>query len=158
VGGIPPIHMVDGGKTLVRQQAPISCGPTCVLMLAHDQGILGDAAAVGGGKRGGGGDVKLTQTHELPGFLPKELQFNSSYVQNLGDLEKALATNGPAIIGLSGGGIGGHWVVADSVQGGNVTIRDPFHGWCIDVAGEVFFAAIDKDMKGGILHVKKGAV
>jgi hypothetical protein len=116
-------------------------------MLAHDMGFVGDASAIRNGK--------LMDEHELPSYLPKELAFNSSVVKDLATLKAALAANGPAILTLSGGGIGGHYIIVDAVVGGNVTIRDPFHGFCVDVDGAMLLEQMDQGRKGKILHVKK---
>ena len=54
------------------------------------------------------------------------------------DLRKLLARNGPAIVTVESG-IGDHVVIVDSIkENGNAIIRDPYHGWMVEVTRDAF--------------------
>lgn len=59
-------------------------------------------------------------------------------ITSLKDLELEIRKNGSAIISIEDENISGHSIIVDAVFADKIRLRDPYHGWEIDVTKEAF--------------------
>ncbi|USE38021.1 cysteine peptidase family C39 domain-containing protein [Endozoicomonas sp. SCSIO W0465] len=63
---------------------------------------------------------------------------------NLDELTSAVKQDGPAIVTVNNG-MGLHSIVVDAVTDTSVLIRDPFHGWEVEIGRAAFAKSWDTD-------------
>lgn len=124
---------IVNGKSVMLQQAARGCTAAVSAMLIHD--------------RGGKIDVTDMRNRTLcpieesvqQDFKKAGFNFKKTSNHTLAELEKSIKKYGPAIASVNSG-IGGHVVVVDQVDLVNnvVTIRDPYHGWMVDIRASAF--------------------
>ncbi len=121
-------------KAVILQQALRSCGQTCVAMRALDLAVKPNLSGVLYG------DLSNNQRRKA---LIEELDLEatqqtfSASKDYLDQLKDAINEFGPAIIAISSE-IFGHCIIVDKVKETTVEIRDPYHGWKIEITKEAF--------------------
>ncbi|GGY15526.1 hypothetical protein GCM10011289_18510 [Paludibacterium paludis] len=127
----------SGGKTVILQQATRGCTSAVAEMLIFDHiGRFSPNQALR--TRNLGNTQTILADIREAGLAPVVRS-----VRTLHELNEALKTDGPAIVTVDSGA-GGHVVIVDTINTEVVTIRDPLHGWRVDIEREAFEAAWNK--------------
>ena len=125
------VAITKEGKHVILQQATASCVPTSVAMLVLDHGGTPNYASI---QKTHIADTDRTiQWFADAGFATKKTELSSRTMETL---STCLNEYGPGILRVyDAQGIYGHTIVLDdiSLESGTATIRDPFHGWQIDI-------------------------
>ena len=135
-------------KHLIPQQAQRSCGYTCVAMIFLDAcsrfGVTDIPERRAAKLLNSVIDGNLSQFDVQVGLLREATKDTGlrpeiwpHRIRQPQILDMLLQTYGPAVAGIDGE-IGGHCIVIDRITDGSsdspiITMRDPFHGWSIDV-------------------------
>ncbi len=122
------------GKHLLLQQAARSCVPTAIAMLALDAGKNIDFSEVFV-DRGRTDDEKIDLI-KAAGLTPLVVDHcGESEEERMKFLQSRIEEYGPALLVVVDRLVGGHTIILDkvSIEEGRATIRDPLHGWMIDV-------------------------
>lgn len=123
-------------KTIILQQATRGCTAAVAWMLITDKlgdkvnsdDRLGDLQAT---NLGDSDSISERITHA--GLVPAVTEFDT-----IDELRGLLDKNGPAIVSVNSG-VGSHVVIVDSItESGNAIIRDPYHGWMVEVTSDAF--------------------
>jgi len=117
------------GKAVIQQQAVRSCVPTCVAMIALDHGKEPNLDLLF--------DVNLSNSESEHQWLRKAGLVPKSILVDKTDRLKGYLESGPLLLGVSTN-IGGHEIILDALDEKKATIRDPYHGWRIDVKRAAF--------------------
>ncbi|WP_421234114.1 papain-like cysteine protease family protein [Aeromonas jandaei] len=134
------LHVHKDINNAILQKATRGCTAAVSAMLIADHG--GKIMSEGQMATRNLGDTEAI-LHDLK---THEIEPMCSNPQNLTTLKNALEQNGPGIVSVNSG-VGGHVVIVDKVnpETQSVTIRDPAHGWRIDVAEKEFLKSWHKD-------------
>ncbi|NOH70517.1 hypothetical protein F0225_04055 [Vibrio pectenicida] len=118
-------NLGQNGKSIMLQPATRGCTAAVTAMLIYDAG--GKINLKRMRKRNLGNDELMLKDFDLAGF--QGLATNNFTLE---ELAQSIKSHGPAIVGVNRG-IGGHSIIVDDVQDDYITIRDPAHGWMIDI-------------------------
>jgi Papain-like cysteine protease AvrRpt2 len=127
------IGVTKDGRHVILQQAVASCVPTSVAMIVLDHGGKPNYESITG--------THFADDDDAVNWI-KEAGFSAKLTllpvtDKIRTLSKCLKENGPGVLSISGKDIGGHDIVLDAIEDEIATIRDPFHGWCIDIRLDV---------------------
>lgn len=135
------------GKAVILQQATRGCTAAVAMMLIQDNGGEIDTYTLE--------ETNLGNAETMTALLRKA-GFDVLKTDNptLESLQNAITEHGPAIVSL-GLASGGHVVIVDAIdlEKNVVTIRDPAHGWMIDIKQDVFLGVSMGESING-LHLK----
>jgi hypothetical protein len=147
---------------VLQQQAIRGCGPAVIAMFLLDNNLPVDSKSLyysalvnaqqviqGLNKvinENGRKDFSATLFHLPDNLMNKEKLFN--YLGKITETDSI-------IMSISDKMIGGHWIVVDMVSKAGITLRDPYHGWCITVTKDAFFKRISKKLKEKIIFLDK---
>jgi hypothetical protein len=127
------------GKAILQQQGTRACSAACVAMLILDKGGIPNWQQVRSTNLGNTEMMKFSlQKAQL-----KPIQTNLSRDQSpLSTLQSLIEKNGSAIVEIISQSFGGHVVIADQVSPDlkEIRIRDPYHGWMIDVEAKAYLS------------------
>jgi hypothetical protein len=130
---IESVATTKNNKHVILQQALRSCVPTCVGMLLLDAGKTPEFKAI---ERV---DLATASQAEFwiksSGCEPKVTKLQNDVIPVL---SQCLKQDGPGIIFVEDSVLGGHAIILDCIdlENNTATIRDPFHGWMIDISLE----------------------
>lgn len=125
------VAITKEGRHIILQQAVASCVPTSVAMLVLDHGGTPDYAAIQ--ETHFSNNENATAWFTNAGFTTKTTNFSSRKMETL---SACLKEYGPGILSVyDEDDLGAHKIVLDdiSLDSATATIRDPFHGWQIDI-------------------------
>lgn len=128
-----------GGKWVLQQAATRGCTAAVTAMLLLDRGLLLPVSNLSGRNLGNTDDM----VRDLSTRVPSSNILIAARSKEPGELIEALK-KGSIIIGFDGGA-GGHVAVLDAVDDvtHTVTIREPYHGWRIDISWDYFCSQAD---------------
>lgn len=112
-------------KAVMLQPATRGCTAAVTAMLLQDAGAHIDVQDMR--PRNLGNTEVMVSNFKKAGF---GTQVSTNHT--LDELKQAIALFGPAILSVNSG-MGGHVIVVDAIEEDRVTLRDPAHGWMIDV-------------------------
>jgi hypothetical protein len=127
------IAITKEGKHVILQQAAASCVPSSVAMLVLDHGGKPNYNEIRDTHYAK--DEDAVRWFKEAGFATTTTQLSSSS-DRLKTLNTQLKEHGPGILAVyEYPGIGSHEIVLDAIDFSKktATIRDPFHGWQIDI-------------------------
>jgi hypothetical protein len=133
-----PIRLAEGKHT-VLQQSTRSSTAAATAMLALDKGKKNykEMASSLKNRELGNTDVMIQDLRK------QNLNGKVSRYNNLSELEQNIKKFGPAIVSIESG-IGGHVIIVDKITKDVATIRDPYHGWMIDISSNVLEKKIEE--------------
>lgn len=116
-------------KPIIQQQATRGCTAAVTAMLIYEKRQSVDINKLNIRNLGNDSD----QEHDIKaaGLTPL-----TSKCSSLEELKRLIEKDGSAIVSVSS--IGGHVIVVDEVLDDRVRIRDPYHGWEVDLKKEAF--------------------
>lgn len=124
-------------KNVILQQGTTSCTQAVTAMLLLDNNKSIDEFNLSGTH---GSNHNIIQDLEEKGLKPSEYS-----PQHIKEIKK------PSIVTLNIDG-NGHVVIVDDIKKDAVTIRDPYHGWMVDVDKKAFKKAVDLKEKAIFLE------
>jgi Papain-like cysteine protease AvrRpt2 len=127
------IGITKDGRHVILQQAAASCVPTSVAMIVLDHGGKPDYNSIK--------ETHFAEDEDAVNWIQKA-GFSAKltllpHTDKIQTLSKCLKEYGPGALCIYGNDIGGHEIVLDAIEDDMATIRDPFHGWCIDIRLDV---------------------
>lgn len=126
------IKYTKNNKAIIQQQATRGCTAAVAAMLILDNG--GTYGANNLRNCNLGDDDNMIRDIQRANFTPVKTDVAKG---DLDALDQLIKQNGSAIVTVQSG-IGGHVVVVDEITSEKVRLRDPYHGWEIDVNREAF--------------------
>ena len=137
------IKYTANNKPVISQQATRGCTAAASAMLIYENGgriNLEDLF-----ERNLGDDRDLEEDIQRGGLKAK-----FTMCEQIEDLEALLSQDGSAIVKVNAG-MGGHVVVVDAISQEAVRLRDPYHGWEVDIDKAAFEVSWSK--KNEVLQV-----
>lgn len=126
------VQFTAHGKPIIQQQATRGCTAGVTAMLIYEQTGKFDSTELA--MRNLGHDSTIEYDFHKAG-----VPFLSTKCSSLEDLQARIDEHGSAIVTVNS--IGGHVVLVDKITDTSVRIRDPYHGWEVDVKRSAFEAA-----------------
>ena len=129
------VYYTENKKPIIQQQSTRGCtaAATGMLILEHEKPL--DLVKLS--RRNLGNKEKQIQDLVEAGLKPL-----LSTCKNIAELEECLKKHGSAIVSVDSGA-GGHAILVDAINKSSVRIRDPYHGWEVEVALEAFLKSWD---------------
>lgn len=129
------VYYTENKKPIIQQQSTRGCtaAATGMLILEHEKPL--DLFKLSRRNLG----IKEKQMQDLKEAGLKPLL---SYCKNIADLQVCLKKQGSAIVSVDSGA-GSHAVLLDAINKFFVRIRDPYHGWEVEIALEAFLNSWD---------------
>lgn len=121
-----PIDFTTHNKPIIQQQSNRGCTAAATFMLIYEHGKSIDTDRLQ--MRNIGTNSMMLKDIQQVGLKPVE-----SSCTNLSELQLSLEKHGPAIVTVNNSGLKGHVVVVDEILKDSVRLRDPYHGWEVDV-------------------------
>ncbi|WBA80772.1 cysteine peptidase family C39 domain-containing protein [Endozoicomonas sp. GU-1] len=139
-GKFKPIEVkyTCNGRPIIQQQATRGCSYAVAAMLIHQH--HGTVSVSDLESTNLGGDKLIFQALSTAGLSP----FKTRHA-NLEDLASAVNRDGSAIVTVSSLAGGMHDIIVDAVTDASVLIRDPYHGWEVEISRDAFKTSWDKD-------------
>lgn len=123
------IQYTKNDKPIIQQMATRGCTAAVSAMLIYESGKEMSADALE--NRNLGNEELNIRDFQKAGLKPIV-----SNCRNLEELKGLLEKNGSAIVDVNS--VGEHVVVVDAITDAAVRIRDPYHGWEVDVRRDAF--------------------
>lgn len=134
------------GKCMLQQPAVRSCGPTSLAMLLMDRGIDFDIGYLFSTNLCN--DKDMSRWAHQYGYKCEKLDGCFGASPDIEKVKLFIETNGSLLASIDAQDLGGHYVVVDSIDNDQVTIRDPAHGWRVTIDTAFFFAEMHPEFKG----------
>ncbi len=151
LNGVPALRI--NGKSVLLQQATRGCIAAVASMLIADQGSAIDPSALR--KTNLGDDSTISALIQAAGLqVVISPLSDSNKEQRMQELKTAINKNGPAIVSVDSG-VGSHVVIIDAVSDTFVTIRDPAHGWMVEIRYADFVHSLSTDPQSNILQIQQ---
>ena len=124
------VYFTENKKPIIQQQSTRGCSAaaTAMLILEHEKPI--DLVELT--RRNLGTPEKKIKDLENAGLTPL-----STRCATLADLQECLKKQGPAIVSVDSGA-GSHSIILDALSESSTRIRDPYHGWEIEITLDAF--------------------
>ena len=130
-----PVQFTAHGKPIIQQQATRGCTAGVTAMLIYEQTGKFNSSELAMRNLGTDSTIEFD-------FHQARVPFVSTKCSSLEDLQARIEEHGSAIVTVNS--IGGHVVLVDEVTDTSVRIRDPYHGWEVDVKRSAFEASWSK--------------
>lgn len=146
------IQRTRDGKAVLQQQAVRGCTTACSAMLLADHGKAVDWAALRA--RNLGNNESMIREIRSSG-----LQEKITKVTSMRGLSSAIEQDGSAIITIEND-IGGHVVILDAIFTDlkKVTLRDPYHGWQVEITTDALQKAMSSHQATEIIQIQQPLV
>ncbi|WP_257286262.1 cysteine peptidase family C39 domain-containing protein [Endozoicomonas sp. SESOKO1] len=139
IEGAKPVEVkyTANERPIIQQQATRGCAYAAAVMLMyqHNKRSFSVNTLISTNL----GDSLISQALSSAGLFPFKTRF-----ANLEELALAVNRDGSAIVSVSFA-TGAHFVIVDAVTDTSVLIRDPYHGWEVDIRREAFEKSWEKD-------------
>ncbi|MGO0305698.1 cysteine peptidase family C39 domain-containing protein [Endozoicomonas acroporae] len=118
-------------RPIIQQQATRGCTYAAAAMLMHQHHRTFSVSALKSTNLGN--DRLIRRTLSTAGLTPIKTRCS-----NLEKLANAVYKRGSAIVSVGRCKSGGHVIIVDAVTDTSVLIRDPYHGWEIEISRDAF--------------------
>lgn len=139
IEGAKPVEVkyTANERPIIQQQATRGCAYAAAVMLMyqHNKRSFSVNTLISTNL----GDSLISQALSSAGLFPFKTRF-----ANLEELARAVNRDGSAIVSVSFA-TGAHFVIVDAVTDTSVLIRDPYHGWEVEIRREAFEKSWEKD-------------
>lgn len=138
------VDFTKNNKPIIQQQATRGCTAGAVTMLIYSKDNSGPIDVRDLQMRNLSTDETMIEDITQAGLQPLESECNT-----IPELRSLLQKHGSAIVTVNSG-VGSHVVVVDEILNDRVRLRDPYHGWEVDIKIDAFK---NSWCKGSIIQV-----
>jgi hypothetical protein len=139
-----PVRYTANNKPIIMQQATRGCTAAVTAMLIYEQTKQFDEHDVLYRNLGNDADKQRD-------FEKAKVPFITTECFSIEELQSQIIKNGSAIVSVDS--CGAHVILVDEITEKSVRIRDPYHGWEIDIKRSAFEACWSKENR--IFQVKR---
>lgn len=125
------VKYTSNKRPIIQQQATRGCTYAAAAMLIHQHKRRFSVSTLKSTNLGD--DTSIFHALSTAGLTPFKNRF-----ANLEQLNHAINQDGPAIVSVITEEIGAHEVIVDAVTDTFVLIRDPYHGWEVEIIRSAF--------------------